>query len=581
MKWIGQNIYDFISRFRNDVYLESISSGTIASGGNLGLDSNNKIVKAAVADGDITGVTAGTGLSGGGSSGAVTLNLDLTSSLSDATPAHGDGILMLDSDGNTEQMSSVEDLATLYAGTGLTASSSVINVDAAQSGITSLGTLTGLTIDGDKSVTPGDGAMLHIDTSTITDNNTSASGTASLYTHARIEGPTLAATNASVTTTDAATLYVTRPGAGTNQTLSNIWGIYTNGATHTLGLTNSSNYSQTAGDMSLYDATNDGNPTISLGSSATERLEISARYESGAQGLDEVRFTTYTAGSSANDGRFTFYVDETNTIQIKDSLLNIMQNGKLTIGNVDILSDSSGTTTLNNIDALDATTETTIESAIDTLGNLTSASSLATVGTISSGTWQGTAIASAYLDADTAHLSGTQTFTGAKTFDTAIATDSTKHLIHYDFQGYGTGDGTNFEISKQVSVNTAPFNHDTSIGSDGLTAQTVQTWIRADGKVMPKACTLKRITGWSAAAGSSTANIGLFKVTPTRNNNSNVSAVELADISYTALGNAKMEDHDVTSFTATAIAAGDILFTAIKAESGAIQYFSLTVEVEF
>ena len=46
MKWIGQHIYDFISRFRNDVYLENISSGTIASGGNLGLDSNNKIVKA-------------------------------------------------------------------------------------------------------------------------------------------------------------------------------------------------------------------------------------------------------------------------------------------------------------------------------------------------------------------------------------------------------------------------------------------------------------------------------------------------------------------------------------------------------
>jgi len=46
MKWIGQHIYDLISRFRNDVYLENISSGTIASGGNLGLDSNNKIVKA-------------------------------------------------------------------------------------------------------------------------------------------------------------------------------------------------------------------------------------------------------------------------------------------------------------------------------------------------------------------------------------------------------------------------------------------------------------------------------------------------------------------------------------------------------
>jgi len=54
MKWIGQHIYDLASRFRNDVYLESISSGTIASGGNLGLDSNGKIVKAAVSSGGIS-----------------------------------------------------------------------------------------------------------------------------------------------------------------------------------------------------------------------------------------------------------------------------------------------------------------------------------------------------------------------------------------------------------------------------------------------------------------------------------------------------------------------------------------------
>ena len=64
MKWIGQLIYDQIARFRNDVYLQNISSGTIASGGNLGLDSNNKIVKATEAAGDITGValTASTGI---------------------------------------------------------------------------------------------------------------------------------------------------------------------------------------------------------------------------------------------------------------------------------------------------------------------------------------------------------------------------------------------------------------------------------------------------------------------------------------------------------------------------------------
>lgn len=62
MKWIGQHIWDFISRFRNDVYLEDIDTGTIVSGGNLGLDSNNKIVKNTVSGGttdltsDVTGV---------------------------------------------------------------------------------------------------------------------------------------------------------------------------------------------------------------------------------------------------------------------------------------------------------------------------------------------------------------------------------------------------------------------------------------------------------------------------------------------------------------------------------------------
>ncbi len=77
MKWIGQHIWSLISRFRSDVYLEDVDAGTIASGGNLGLDSNNKIVKATVSSGsgDIEGVTAGTGLSGGGTTGTVTLNV--------------------------------------------------------------------------------------------------------------------------------------------------------------------------------------------------------------------------------------------------------------------------------------------------------------------------------------------------------------------------------------------------------------------------------------------------------------------------------------------------------------------------
>ena len=51
-----------------------------------------------------------------------------------------------------------------------------LNTDKYESG--SSAALAGIVVDGNKNVTPGDGAMIHVDTSTITDNNTSVS-----YTH--------------------------------------------------------------------------------------------------------------------------------------------------------------------------------------------------------------------------------------------------------------------------------------------------------------------------------------------------------------------------------------------------------------
>ena len=82
------------------------------------------------ASGDITGVTAGVGLSGGGDSGDLTVTLDL-SELSTVTPINGDFFATLDSDGATEQKTTTTALATLFAGDGLTASSAVlaVNVD--------------------------------------------------------------------------------------------------------------------------------------------------------------------------------------------------------------------------------------------------------------------------------------------------------------------------------------------------------------------------------------------------------------------------------------------------------------------
>ena len=264
MKWSGQNIYDLVSRFRNDVYLEDISTGTIASGAHLGLDSNNKIVKATDGGGDLTGITAGVGLSGSSLTGPVpTLTIDF-SEFSTVTPTSGDFLATLDSDGANEQKTSTDNLATLFAGTGLTASSAVIGVDASQTQITGIGTITTgvwngtaiasayldsdtahlsgaqtftgaktfdeitkATFDGDKDVTPGDGAVIHVDAHDVTDTNTSASGTAAMYTHVNIEAPRLFATNESVTTTAAASLRINAaPIARTNQTITNAYALW-------------------------------------------------------------------------------------------------------------------------------------------------------------------------------------------------------------------------------------------------------------------------------------------------------------------------------------------------------------------
>jgi len=79
-----------------------------------------------------------------------------------------------------------------------------------------------------------------------------------------------------------------------------------------------------AGDLTMYNAVNDGNPTISLGSSATNRFEIKTAYNSGTQTIDSVNFQTFTTSSStpSNDGRYIWYVDEVLLMTLLDDGLN-------------------------------------------------------------------------------------------------------------------------------------------------------------------------------------------------------------------------------------------------------------------
>jgi len=139
---------------------------------------------------DITSVVAGTGLSGGGTSGDVTLNVDfpISSANLDADTAH---------------------LSNAQSFTGAkTFALPIIS-------------------DGDRTLAPGDGAAIHVDAFDVTDGTTSASGTTASFRHVSIETPRLLATNSSVTTTDAATLYIKdAPLASTNQTITNAYALW-------------------------------------------------------------------------------------------------------------------------------------------------------------------------------------------------------------------------------------------------------------------------------------------------------------------------------------------------------------------
>ena len=81
---------------------------------------------------------------------------------------------------------------------------------------------------GAKTGTPATtGSITNYSAQTFTDSATAGSGTATAYVAHALQRPTLAATNASVTTTNAATLYVANsPAAGTNETLTNSWAIW-------------------------------------------------------------------------------------------------------------------------------------------------------------------------------------------------------------------------------------------------------------------------------------------------------------------------------------------------------------------
>jgi len=77
---------------------------------------------------DLTGVTAGDGLSGGGTSGAVSLALDLNELTAATVDVAADSFAIVDATDNSSKKEAIADVVTAIAGNGLAASSGVLAV---------------------------------------------------------------------------------------------------------------------------------------------------------------------------------------------------------------------------------------------------------------------------------------------------------------------------------------------------------------------------------------------------------------------------------------------------------------------
>ena len=108
---------------------------------------------------------------------------------------------------------------------------------------------------------------------------------------------------------------------------------------------------------------------------------------------------------NAKQDALTFGIANTNAVQIDDADAASDDYAKFTASGLQGRSTSEvkSDLSLNNVE----------NTALSTWPGTTN---ITTLGTIGTGTWQGAAIADAYLSTNTAHLSEAQTFTGAKTF---------------------------------------------------------------------------------------------------------------------------------------------------------------------
>ena len=618
MKWIGQHIYDLVSRFRNNVYVESeefyvtsdnsrfISSQAsdpmvqIRNEANDATGARLRFVKDRGTDGrddDVCGTIQFYSYDDGTPS--VQNYAQIQGTIHDASAAHESGKLtfgVASHDGGVENGlvltgGSVDTEVDVTIGNGAASVTSIAGV----MDITGDVTLADLKVTGGDISGPTDGALrISADTNLLfkIDADNDSTSTFQFLNGAATEIANLDESGNLQIDGSLTTGSVTALSSSGEVQVGEQPNINTLAAVTSMG--NANNLVMSYSDIQWYNPVNSGDPTFRIGAGENEHFLLQTVYNSSAQTLNYVLFNTVEASSTANKGLYLFQVDSVSTLTINDDGLNLYANKKLTIDGTDIISDSSGTATLSNIDALDATTEATIEGAIDTLSNLTAASSLATVGTVTTGVWNGTAIASAYMASATDGAKGAvelattgEADTGTDTARAVTPAGLKSHVdarysyqyLHFSFKANNIAPDL-WRSPNQVGVEYYLWDNNhgsgvTQAASDAPKDVDINTTISVDyldqttGFIIPKACKLDGFYGNCRVNGTNPNTLrpvlGLFRAAePSDSNTADLTATCVGFDSYdTASGNRKNRFMKLeTQGLDTSLAQGDILFPA-------------------
>ena len=212
-------------------------------------------------------------------------------------------------------------------------------------------------------------------------------------------------------------------------------------------------------------------------------------------------------------------------------------------------------------------------------------SSVTTVaGTLTMGSTAAMTNAGLLSVANQSNITGVGTITSGDWNGTAIAVDQQKHLMHYEFTGFNNGStATNvYEYSEPMQDTKAPMEHTKNHNATITTAMGVGNFFKSGGQAMPRACTVKKVVGWFHSNGTSAEHkLAIVRLRPVENDSDNVSPVLVQETTWTSLGNDKLKSISATGLSVS-LNAGDILMTMIKDNTGSrIVYFNVTVEVEF